>query len=89
MGTLNVLLAGGSAAGVKAVRALFSGARLELTTAADGLDCVMKLRQIEPDVLVLEATLLWGGWDGVLARMREESDLPTPPVLLLPGSRSG
>jgi len=55
----------------------------EVATARDGLDCVAKLRGFRPAVLVLDPALPWGWGDGVLARMREEADIPTVPVILL------
>jgi DNA-binding response OmpR family regulator len=51
-------------------------------TSRDGLDCLAKLRQVPPAVLVLDLELLWGGGDGVLAWLREESRAPKIPVLL-------
>ncbi len=51
-------------------------------TCTDGLDCLAKLRQATPAVLVLDLELLWGGGDGVLAWLREESRAPGIPVLL-------
>jgi CheY-like chemotaxis protein len=54
----------------------------EVATAASGLDCVAMLRSFRPDVLVLEPDLLWGQGEGVLARMREDADVPSVPVLL-------
>lgn len=55
----------------------------ELETAAGGLECVSKLRERRPDVLVLEEGLLWGGADGVLAQMRNERQAPAIPVVLV------
>ena len=48
----------------------------------DGLDCLAKLRRARPAVLVLDLELLWGGGDGVLAWLREESPAAGIPVLL-------
>jgi DNA-binding response OmpR family regulator len=59
----------------------------EVATATDGLDCMAKLRSFAPDVLVLEPTQLWGGGDGVLARMHEEADVPPAKVLILSARR--
>jgi DNA-binding response OmpR family regulator len=56
------------------------GYRVE--TAADGLDCVAKLRRLTPSVLVLDSELRWGGGDGVLAWLREENALDGIPVIL-------
>jgi len=55
----------------------------EVDIAADGLDCLAKLRTFVPDVLVLEPVMPWGGGDGVLAMMHEEADLPLPSVVIL------
>ncbi len=61
----------------------FLGARgYEVETAADGLDCLAKLRQTRPALLVLDLELLWGGGDGVLAWLREEHFLAGLPVIL-------
>ena len=51
-------------------------------TSRDGLDCLAKLRQVTPAVLVLDLELLWGGGDGVLAWLREASPASRIPVLL-------
>jgi len=55
----------------------------ELATAVSGLECVARLRECVPDVLVLEPQLLWGGGDGVLAMMCEVPQLVTVPVMVL------
>ena len=51
-------------------------------TASDGLECVKKLRQVTPAALVLDLDLRWGGGDGVLAWLREESLTHEIPVIL-------
>jgi CheY-like chemotaxis protein len=43
----------------------------DVETAADGLDCWNKLRNSVPDVLVIDAEILWGGSDGVLSCLRD------------------
>ncbi len=45
----------------------------DVAMATDGLDCLEKLRRVRPAALVLDLGLPWGGGDGVLARLREES----------------
>lgn len=55
----------------------------ELRTANSGLECVAQLRQREPDLLVLEPQLPWGGGDGVLAIMGEAPRLASVPVMVL------
>jgi DNA-binding response OmpR family regulator len=54
----------------------------QVATAVDGLDCVAKLRRAAPAVLVLDQQLCWGGGDGVIAWLREESVVFDVPVIL-------
>jgi DNA-binding response OmpR family regulator len=51
-------------------------------TAADGLECLDKLRRLSPTVLVLDRELHWGGGDGVLAWLREEGPTDGVSVVL-------
>ena len=55
----------------------------DVVTAPNGLECVDRLREQVPDVLVLEPQLPWGGGDGVLAMMHNVLDLAAVPVMLL------
>jgi CheY-like chemotaxis protein len=57
--------------------------RMEVLTASTALECLELLRHWRPDVLVLDADLLWGSGLGVLALMREDPSVPIVPVLLL------
>ena len=59
----------------------------ELATASSGLECVARLREDVPDVLVLEPQLPWGGGEGVLAVMGENPQLATVPVMVLTSCR--
>jgi CheY-like chemotaxis protein len=59
----------------------------ELVTTLSGLECVSRLRERVPDVLVLEPQLLWGGGAGVLAIMGEVPQLATVPVMVLTSCR--
>jgi carbon storage regulator len=54
-----------------------------VATVTTGLECVERLRECAPDVLVLEPSIRWGGGDGVLAMMHEEPDIPLVPVIVL------
>jgi len=54
-----------------------------VATATTGLDCIKTLRDFSPDVLVLEAELLWGGGDGVLAVIEEQPELRPSLVILV------
>jgi CheY-like chemotaxis protein len=59
----------------------------ELIMAANGLECVARLRERVPDMLVLEPQLPWGGGDGVLSMMDESPELANVPVLVLTACR--
>jgi two-component system, OmpR family, response regulator len=58
-----------------------------VTTVTTGLACVEKLRGAKWDVLVIDPSLPWGGGDGVLAMMNEESGIPGIPVIVLTDAR--
>lgn len=55
----------------------------EVTTATSGLDCLEHLRQNPPDVLLLDEDLVWGGADGVLAWLREQSRCDRTAVVMM------
>jgi CheY-like chemotaxis protein len=59
----------------------------ELVTAVSGLECVARLRERTPDVLVLEPQIPWGGGDGVLAMMGDVPQLAAVPVMVLTSCR--
>ena len=58
-----------------------------MVTASSGLECVARLRERVPDVLVLEPQLPWGGGEGVLAIMCAVPDLASVPVMVLTSCR--
>ena len=58
-----------------------------VTTASTGLECVDRLHDFAPDVLVLEPELLWGGGDGVLAVIHEQPGLRPAYVVLVSYAR--
>lgn len=60
-----------------------------VATAAGGVECVALARELaaDLDVVVLDADLLWGGADGVLAQFRARG-IRVPVVLLAPPSAS-
>lgn len=59
----------------------------DVATASNALKCVRRLRQVVPDVLILEPQLPWGGGDGVLSIMRDDPALADVPVMLLTACR--
>lgn len=58
-------------------------AGFEVETATDALTCVERLKQLDPDLLVLEPMIPWGQGEGILTYMREEADVPLVPVIVL------
>src|SRR5579863_7699205 len=58
-----------------------------LVTVSDGVECISRLREHAPDVLVLEPQLPWGGGDGVLSIMSEVPELAIVLVMILTSCR--
>jgi CheY-like chemotaxis protein len=79
---LRLLIADGDAERLDLSRRFFEMCGHAVETATGGVECLAKLRQFAPSVLLLEWDLPWGGADGVLACLREYSDLPQPSVVL-------
>jgi DNA-binding response OmpR family regulator len=63
-------------------RAYFPYFGFEVVTAGDGLECLELLRDFLPDALILSLELTWGGAEGVLAIVREETAMRPIPVVL-------
>ena len=61
---------------------LLSSYGFRVETADDGLECLAKLRQFVPDLLLLDLELPWGGGDGVLEVMRGNLSLLPVRVML-------
>jgi CheY-like chemotaxis protein len=59
----------------------------QLVTAVSGLECLARLRERVPDVLVLEPHLPWGGGDGILAMLDGTPELAHIPVMVLTSCR--
>ncbi len=81
--TARVLIASADQCRMDAYRTCLERRAFVVLTASSGLECVERLRESSPDVLVLEDALPWGGADGVLAMMAEEPDVPRPPVIVI------
>ena len=60
----------------------------EVVSAFNGLECVARMRERVPDLLVLEPRMPWGGGDGVLAIMGEDPGFATIPVMVLTSCRN-
>ena len=68
---------------LRSVVALFDP-ECEVRTATSGLECVRKLRDAPPDLLVLVPPILWGSEAGVMAVMGDDPALDRIPVLVFP-----
>jgi DNA-binding response OmpR family regulator len=58
---MRVLIAGSDAEFLEVVQSYLARHGHEGKIATDGLECIAMLRDVRPDVLVLESDLLWGG----------------------------
>lgn len=58
----------------------------DVRTAQSGVECLNRLREMSPDILLLERELLWGGGDGVAAVLRETVPRCRSSVVLMNGS---
>lgn len=82
---MRVLIADGDEAFLEVAQCYLSHRGHEAKVAANGLESVAILRRYVPDVVVLERELLWGGGDGVLARMQQDVEWSRIPVILTSG----
>ena len=83
MNPLRLLIASADRRLLRTVVALFDP-ECEVRTAGTGLECVRKLRDGPPDLLVLVPPILWGGEAGVVAVMADDPALHRVPILVLP-----
>lgn len=60
----------------------FGRSGFDVSLVSRGTDCWDVLQHEQPVALILDEALPWGG-DGVLARLREEANADSPPVVLL------
>jgi DNA-binding response OmpR family regulator len=80
---VHVLLADSNRALRHSYAARLARRGFHVETAADGLECLDRLRSGRPDILVLDPDLLWGQGDGVLALMHDDENVPRVPVIFL------
>jgi hypothetical protein len=83
MHPLRLLVASADRRLLRSVVALFDH-ECEVRAAGTGLECVQKLRDGPPDLLVLVPPLLWGNEAGVVAIMDDDPALHQVPVLVFP-----
>jgi len=56
---------------------------MQVHAADTGLECLERIRNDKPDLLILETYLLWGGVDGVLTLCNEEDLLKTMSIIVI------
>ena len=78
-----VLIADADELLLAACRAFLAAEGFDTATAASAPDCLDALRRDPPDLLLVDSELPQGS--RVLARVREDPDLPAVPVLILTG----
>jgi CheY-like chemotaxis protein len=84
---MHVLIASSSAFRRSLYLDALDGLGHEATVAHGGVDCVEQVRLRRPDLLLLEAPLLWGGTDGVLEILQEPlSQFRTRVILVAVGA---
>jgi DNA-binding response OmpR family regulator len=77
-----VLIAEADAELCELYRRFFSHHSWQVQISGGGLECLAKLRQSSPRILILDVHLPWGGADGLLALMRDDPRLACVPVIL-------
>src|ERR1700674_325048 len=87
---LSVFVASADLIALDVYRRLFYFCGHEVETASSGLECLTKLQEFAPDVLVLDDNLKWSGADGVLGRIRENERtfFTMTPVILIQSDTS-
>jgi DNA-binding response OmpR family regulator len=63
-------------------KAFLAAEGFDAITVTNGLDCLEALKKVGPCLLVIDPDIPWGG-GGIVAMMREQTDLPVVPVLFL------
>jgi DNA-binding response OmpR family regulator len=81
--SIRVLIADSDRYLLAAYKAQLSSGGFDVATAQNGLECLRRLREFTPDVLVLEPAIPWGGGDGIVTLMHEEPSLPQVRITLV------
>jgi len=82
---VHVMIAGADICTVTRLASHLSVCGHSTDVTRNGLECVMALRGLIPDLLILEFGILWGGSAGVMAVMDSDPDFANVPVVLFAG----
>jgi CheY-like chemotaxis protein len=85
---MHILVASSSAFRQSMYREAVESLGHRVTVASGAVDCVARIREGRPDVLILEAPLFWGGAEGVLQVVESEKGPPVPVILVAVGTGS-
>jgi CheY-like chemotaxis protein len=55
----------------------------QIFVVSGGVECVARIQAEEPDLLILEAPLFWGGAEGVLEALQDSPQQRSVPVILV------
>ena len=83
MGGLRLLIAHSDESLLDTCQGFFGDHGFETEVATNALECLTTLHEFQPDVLLLHRELLWGGGDGVIAHLRDETVQTVPAAVLL------
>jgi CheY-like chemotaxis protein len=78
-----VLIASSSAFRRNIYQQAVENLRHEVTVVHGGVECIEQVSRRQPDVLMIEAPLLWGGADGVLDVLQASLDERRTKVIVL------
>ncbi|MEW4570017.1 response regulator [Tautonia sp. JC769] len=61
----------------------FASLGFQVETVNDALECLERLQSLQPEALVIDADLAWGGGDGLLRLIHERMPLMPPAVVAI------
>jgi hypothetical protein len=80
---MRILVAHGNRAVLDSIHADLQGSGHDVVTARDGIECSQALNEFAPDVALLGSDLLWGGYEGIMSKMKRCPVLAKVPVIQL------
>jgi CheY-like chemotaxis protein len=80
---LRVVIADSDLAELQKLKSYFLVTGCSVVPTSDGVACIEALQVFQPDVLVIDDELPWGGCDGVLACLGEDGGAPQIPLVVV------